>query len=121
MTYGRDAPMVAKWASRRSRFDFAGLGHSEGELANTDFSSNIGDLVAAAGFLRVHYAAPLPLIGHSLGGAAVLVAAGKIAELRAVAMIGAPADPVHIANYFDVSAMVRPKDNEVGVQATHAV
>ncbi|MHA1570282.1 MAG: bifunctional alpha/beta hydrolase/OsmC family protein, partial [Alphaproteobacteria bacterium] len=85
------------------RFDFTGLGHSEGEFASTNFSSNVQDLVVAAGYLRDHYKAPAILIGHSLGGAAVLAAAGKIAEVRAVATIGAPSDPSHVAHLFDGS------------------
>ena len=82
------------------RFDFTGLGASEGEFANTNFSSNVGDLVAAADYMRDNLAAPKILIGHSLGGAAVLVAAGKIDEVEAVCTIGAPSDPGHVANNF---------------------
>jgi putative redox protein len=82
------------------RFDFTGLGSSGGEFANTDFSSNIGDLVAAADHLRSRHRAPALLVGHSLGGAAVLAAASRIPEARAVATIGAPADPGHVANLF---------------------
>ena len=78
------------------RFDFTGLGSSEGEFANTDFSSNAEDLVAAADYLRETYAAPAILIGHSLGGAAVLVAAEAIPEAKAVVTIGAPADVAHV-------------------------
>jgi putative redox protein len=78
------------------RFDFTGLGHSEGEFANTNFSSNIGDLVAAADFLRARYEAPRLLVGHSLGGAAVLAAAARIPEAAAVATVGAPFDPAHL-------------------------
>jgi alpha/beta superfamily hydrolase len=78
------------------RFDFTGLGESEGEFADTNFSSNIGDLIAAANFLESNYEAPKILIGHSLGGAAVLQAAGHIPSSRAVATIGAPADPDHV-------------------------
>ena len=80
------------------RFDFTGLGHSDGEFANTNFSSNVEDLVAAADYLREHHAAPRLLIGHSLGGAAVLAAAEAVAEVEAVATIGAPADPGHVAH-----------------------
>jgi uncharacterized OsmC-like protein/alpha/beta superfamily hydrolase len=79
------------------RFDFTGLGGSEGEFANTTFSSNVDDLVAAADHLREKLAAPAILIGHSLGGAAVLAAAHRIAEARAVVTIGAPCDPAHVA------------------------
>jgi putative redox protein len=82
------------------RFDFTGLGHSEGEFANTDFTSNVEDLIAAAAFLRQRYAGPQLLIGHSLGGAAVIAAAGRIEDARAVATIGAPADPEHVAHLF---------------------
>lgn len=82
------------------RFDFTGLGSSEGEFANADFSSNIADLVAAADHLRATAAAPTLLIGHSLGGAAVLAAASRIAEATAVATIGAPADPGHVTHLF---------------------
>jgi len=82
------------------RFDFTGLGGSSGDFANTNFSSNVGDLVAAAGYLRENFQAPQLLIGHSLGGAAVLAAAGDIAEVRAVATIGAPADVAHVAANF---------------------
>ncbi len=78
------------------RFDFTGLGMSEGEFANTNFSSNVADLVKAADFLRAQYAAPTLLIGHSLGGAAVLAAASEIDEARAVATIGAPSEPIHV-------------------------
>ena len=78
------------------RFDFTGLGGSEGDFANTNFSSNIGDLVAAANFLRKTYRAPAVLIGHSLGGTAMLAAAQKIPETLAVATIGSPYDPDHV-------------------------
>ncbi len=82
------------------QFDFTGLGASEGEFANTTFSSNIDDLVAAADHLRQTLAAPAMLIGHSLGGAAVLAAAHRIAEARAVVTINAPFDPAHVAGLF---------------------
>jgi uncharacterized OsmC-like protein/alpha-beta hydrolase superfamily lysophospholipase len=82
------------------RFDFTGLGASEGEFANTTFSSNVDDLVAAADHLRHTLAAPSILIGHSLGGAAVLAAAHRIAEARAVVTIAAPFDPAHVAGLF---------------------
>lgn len=82
------------------RFDFTGLGMSEGEFANTNFSSNVADLLQAADFLRREYEAPAILIGHSLGGAAVLAAAGEVPEAKAVATIGAPADAVHVVENF---------------------
>ena len=85
------------------RFDFTGLGHSDGEFENTNFTSNVEDLVRAARFLENEGMAPSVLIGHSLGGAAVLMAAAKIASARAVVTIGAPADPAHVAHNFSAS------------------
>jgi len=82
------------------RFDFTGLGASAGEFANTTFSSNVADLVAAADHLRRTHQAPALLIGHSLGGAAVLAAASAVAEARAVVTIAAPSDPGHVAHLF---------------------
>ncbi|WP_421792236.1 alpha/beta fold hydrolase [Hyphobacterium sp.] len=82
------------------RFDFTGLGHSEGDFANTNFSSNIADLVKAAGHLESEFEAPAILIGHSLGGAAVIAAAHEIPSVRAVVTIGAPADAEHVAQQF---------------------
>jgi putative redox protein len=82
------------------RFDFTGLGSSEGEFANTNFSSNVDDLIAAADHLRASVAAPAILIGHSLGGAAVLAAAHRVAEAGAVVTIAAPFDPAHVAGLF---------------------
>ncbi|MCY4394841.1 MAG: alpha/beta fold hydrolase [Rhodospirillaceae bacterium] len=82
------------------RFDFTGLGASDGDFANTNFSSNVEDLIRAAGWLRANRRAPDLLVGHSLGGAAVLAAAGDIPEARAVATVGAPADPAHVAHNF---------------------
>jgi putative redox protein len=78
------------------RFDFTGIGESEGDFADTDFSSNLDDLEAAADFLRREHRAPQILVGHSLGGAAVLAAAERITEARAVATIGAPSDTDHL-------------------------
>ncbi len=86
------------------RFDFTGLGSSEGDFANTNFTSNIADLVAAANWLREHHSAPRVLIGHSLGGAAVLAAAEQISEAKAVATIGAPFDPAHVRHLFQSAA-----------------
>jgi len=82
------------------RFDFTGLGHSGGEFANTTFTTNVGDLNAAAAWLAERGMAPGLLVGHSLGGAAVLKAAGGIASVRAVATIGAPFDPHHVTQNF---------------------
>ena len=82
------------------RFDFTGLGESEGDFSSTNFSSNVADLISADSFLREHYQAPQLLIGHSLGGTAILHAAGEINESRAVVTIGSPATPEHILKHF---------------------
>jgi putative redox protein len=82
------------------RFDFTGLGTSEGEFADTHFSSNVDDLVAAADHLRKTYGTPAILIGHSLGGAAMLAAAHRIADARAIVTIAAPCDPAHVTGLF---------------------
>jgi uncharacterized OsmC-like protein/fermentation-respiration switch protein FrsA (DUF1100 family) len=82
------------------RFDFTGLGSSEGDFANATFSSNVADLVRAANHLRDTRKAPTILIGHSLGGAAILAAAGQIAEAKAVVTIAAPSDPAHVTGLF---------------------
>lgn len=82
------------------RFDFTGLGTSEGEFADTHFSSNVDDLVAAADHLRKTYGMPAILIGHSLGGAAMLAAAHRIADARAIVTIAAPCDPAHVTGLF---------------------
>jgi uncharacterized OsmC-like protein/alpha/beta superfamily hydrolase len=82
------------------RFDFTGLGASEGEFADTHFSSNVDDLVAAADHLRRNHGAPAILIGHSLGGSAVLAASHRIPEARAVVSIAAPYDPSHVVGLF---------------------
>ncbi|MFN3834288.1 MAG: alpha/beta fold hydrolase [Glycocaulis sp.] len=91
------------------RFDFTGLGASEGDFANTNFSSNVEDLIRAADFLRERYEAPALLVGHSLGGAAVIVAAAKIPEVKAVACIAAPADAANVTKQFadDVDTIAR--------------
>ncbi|KGF68222.1 osmotically inducible protein C [Hoeflea sp. BAL378] len=82
------------------RFDFTGLGSSDGDFASTNFSSNIEDLRAAADWLAEHYDAPEILVGHSLGGAAVLAIAGELASVRAVATIGAPSQASHVIGNF---------------------
>jgi uncharacterized OsmC-like protein/pimeloyl-ACP methyl ester carboxylesterase len=82
------------------RFDFTGLGQSDGDFANTNFSSNIADLVKAGAFLGAEYKAPALLVGHSLGGAAVIAAALEMPSVRAVATIGAPADAEHVQCQF---------------------
>ena len=97
------------------RFDFTGLGNSDGDFANTNFSSNVADLVAAADFMRQQYRAPALLVGHSLGGAAVLNAAHRIAECKAVVTIGAPADASHVSKQFacDLDKIAQQGEAEV--------
>jgi uncharacterized OsmC-like protein/fermentation-respiration switch protein FrsA (DUF1100 family) len=97
------------------RFDFTGLGASEGDFANTTFSSNVQDLIAAANHLREMYQPPAILIGHSLGGAAVLAAARDIPEVRAVATIAAPADPAHVTGLFREHVAAIHEQGEVEV------
>ncbi len=83
------------------RFDFTGLGESEGDFADTNFSSNVDDLVVAADYLAEHYEAPRILVGHSLGGAAVLQAAHRLDSVQAVSTIGAPYDPEHVIRHLE--------------------
>lgn len=83
------------------RFDFTGLGQSEGDFADTNFTTNVADLVATAEFMAQRYQAPQIIIGHSLGGAAALQAAADIPSLKAVVTIAAPHDPNHVARHFD--------------------
>ncbi len=80
------------------RFDFTGLGESEGDFADTNFSSNVKDILAAANYLEEHYQAPKILIGHSLGGAAVIFASSQLDSIKAVATVGAPSDPEHVTH-----------------------
>jgi uncharacterized OsmC-like protein/esterase/lipase len=82
------------------RFDFTGLGSSEGDFANSTFSSNVADLVHAADHLRETRGPPSILIGHSLGGAAILAAAGQIPDAKAVVTVAAPSDPAHVTHFF---------------------
>ena len=97
------------------RFDFTGLGASEGDFANTNFTSNVEDLVAAAAWLAQTHEPPKMLIGHSLGGAAVLSAAGRIDGVRAVATIAAPSDPAHVVNLFTDARCEIEKNGEAEV------
>ncbi|QMU58108.1 MAG: alpha/beta fold hydrolase [Boseongicola sp.] len=106
-TCGKDITAARRIATRLSsmgiavlRFDFTGLGHSEGEFANTTFTSNAQDLVRAAAALTDRGHAPTLIIGHSLGGAAVLKAATDIPSIKAVVTIGAPFDPGHVTHNF---------------------
>ncbi len=85
------------------RFDFTGLGHSDGEFANTNFTSNVADLLCAVDYLREHCEAPRILVGHSLGGAAVLSAGRHVPEADAIVTIGAPFEPAHVAHHFSRS------------------
>jgi putative redox protein len=82
------------------RFDFTGLGESEGKFSDTNFSGNIQDLISASEFLSNEYKAPSLIIGHSLGGAAALIAASEIDSVKAIATIGAPSNPVHVEHLF---------------------
>lgn len=100
MAVRRIAAGLARHGIALLRFDFTGLGSSEGEFASTNFSSNVADLKRAAEYLRVNYEAPKLLIGHSLGGAAVLAAAADIPGIEAVVTIGAPADVAHVLHNF---------------------
>jgi len=109
-TCSKDIPAARRISQRLAqmgiavlRFDFTGLGHSGGEFANTGFTSNVADLLAAAEYLRAGGMAPSLLIGHSLGGAAVLKAAPEIPEIKAVATLGAPHDPAHVIENFGAS------------------
>lgn len=106
-TCSKDIPAARRIAARLAargiavlRFDFTGLGHSEGEFSNTSFASNLSDLAAAAAYLEGRGMAPDLLIGHSLGGAAVLGVAADIPSARAVVTIGAPFDPSHVIHNF---------------------
>ncbi len=106
-TCGKDIPAARRIAARLAgmgiavlRFDFTGLGHSEGEFENTSFTSNVQDLIAACEYLDGEGMSPSLLIGHSLGGAAVLKAASEIDHVKAVATIGAPFDPEHVTHNF---------------------
>jgi putative redox protein len=83
------------------RFDFMGLGKSEGDFSTTDFSSNINDIKAAVEFLEKQHSAPQLLIGHSLGGIAAVAAACELDEIQAVATIAAPSRPAHVLDHFE--------------------
>lgn len=85
------------------RFDFTGLGESEGDFEDTNFSTNVSDLITATEYLKENYGEAQIMIGHSLGGAAVLMASHKLDYVKAVATVGAPADPVHVTHLFEGS------------------
>ncbi len=107
-TCSKDIPAARRISARLAamgiavlRFDFTGLGHSGGEFANTTFTSNVEDLIAASHYLASRNMAPALLIGHSLGGAAVLRARAGIPSVKAVVTLGAPADPGHVSHHFE--------------------
>ena len=97
------------------RFDFTGLGGSEGEFAESYFSANVNDLIAVNNFLKENYEAPTLLVGHSLGGAAVIVAASKLDNIKAVATIGAPATVEHVTHLFSHSKNEIQENEDVEV------
>lgn len=109
-TCSKDIPAARRISARLAamgiavlRFDFTGLGHSGGEFANTTFTSNVEDLIAAAQYLAGRDMAPALLIGHSLGGAAVLRARAGIPSVKAVVTLGAPSDPGHVSHHFEAA------------------
>lgn len=121
-TCSKDIPAARRIAQRLAamgiavlRFDFTGLGHSGGEFANTHFTSNVHDLKLAAAAMAEKVMTPGLLIGHSLGGAAVLRAAGGIDGVKAVATIGAPSDPGHVVHNFDTALDRIEKDGAAEV------
>ena len=97
------------------RFDFTGLGRSEGEFAESHFSGNVADLLAVQEYMKKNYEVPCLLVGHSLGGAAVLVAASQLDAIKAVATIGAPANVSHVKHLFSHGAHEIPADENVQV------
>lgn len=98
------------------RFDFTGLGESEGDFAETNFTSNVQDLIDAANFLEEHYEAPKLIIGHSLGGAAVLMAAASLQSVEAVATIAAPSEPSHVQKLLQTHVDEIRKKGEANVK-----
>ncbi|MDV6347335.1 alpha/beta fold hydrolase [Nitrosomonas sp. Is35] len=120
-TCSKDNPAAARIALALAdrgiavlRFDFTGLGNSQGDFSNTNFSSNLQDLLAAARYLEQHYTAPALLIGHSLGGAAVLAVAQDLPQANAVITIGAPATAAHVKHLF--AGSYRELQNQPSVQ-----
>ena len=97
------------------RFDFTGLGRSEGEFAESYFSANVDDLIAVNDFMKMNYDAPSLLIGHSLGGAAVIVAASKLDNIKAVATVGAPSTVGHVTHLFSHDAAEIKEKGEIEV------
>ncbi len=97
------------------RFDFTGLGESEGDFENTNFSGNVNDLIEAANFLEQNYSAPTLIIGHSLGGAAAIFAASEIPSIQAVAVINSPSDPAHVTHLLKDSTEEITKNGKANV------
>ncbi len=97
------------------RFDFTGLGRSEGEFQESHFSGNVADLIAVNNYISTNYQTPSLLVGHSLGGAAVIVAASKLSNIKAVATVGAPADVHHVTHLFSHGINEVEKKGEVAV------
>ncbi|MEA3068981.1 MAG: hypothetical protein QOD29_427, partial [Alphaproteobacteria bacterium] len=109
-TCGKDlfaASRIAEGLTARDiavlRFDFTGIGSSAGEFANTNFSTHVRDLLAATDYLRQHHGPPSLLIGHSLGGAAVLAAAPQVPDAACLVTIGAPASAAHVTRNFEAN------------------
>ena len=98
------------------RFDFTGLGDSDGDFADTNFSGNVTDLLAAVDYLKEHYKAPTLLVGHSLGGAAVIYASAKASSIKAVATVGAPSDTKHVRHLFGDQLDAIVENGEATVQ-----
>jgi len=122
-TCGKNIPAASRISRALSargiavlRFDFTGLGNSDGDFANSNFSSNVQDLLAAAAKLESDYAAPQLLIGHSLGGAAVLSAAQQIESIKAVATIGSPSTAKHVEHLFQAEASLIAKQGEASIE-----
>lgn len=97
------------------RFDFTGLGESEGEFADSHFSANVEDLMAVSAYMTKHYKSPSLMVGHSLGGAAVIVAASRLESVKAVATIGTPATITHVKKHFSHSEEEIPEKGAVEI------
>ncbi len=98
------------------RFDFTGLGESEGDFTDTTFSDNIQDIIMAARFMETHFEAPSLMIGHSLGGAATLAAAAQVTSCRAVVTIASPSEPAHVLDHFPELRAVIESKGEAGIR-----
>jgi putative redox protein len=114
------ATQVSRRLSERGiavlRFDFTGLGNSEGDFANSDFSSNVNDLIDAAAALSEQHSAPALLIGHSLGGAAALMASAELESVHAVATIGAPCEPAHVQRLIERTSTAQHPDGSITIE-----